>query len=245
MKRIICGPRAVSEALKASPQQINVIFIESSQHAKSPLVRLARDAAVHMQPCDREHLERLAEGLRHQGVVAITGFFPYRNFEETVDEALEQREPLLLVALDQVQDVGNVGSLVRSSVAFGAHGLVLCRHHAAAISPTVVRISAGATEHGSVSRVTNLARSLDFLREQDVTIVGLDSNETLRLDQTDLTGPIALLLGSEGKGLRRQVRRRCDVVASIPIPGPISSLNVAMAGAVALYEVRRQRGQQP
>ncbi len=242
MKRIVCGPRAVAEALRASPQQVNVIFKDRSRREERDIERRARNVEVQTVPCARKQLDSLAGGLRHQGYLAVTGYYPYKNFEEMVDAADESERPLLMLALDQVQDVGNLGSLVRSCVAFDVHGLVLCRHHSAAVSPAVVRVSTGATEHSSIARVTNLVRALDSLRERETSIVGLDAEGSTQLEEVDLSGPTVLVLGSEGRGIRRLVRGRCDVLASIPIPGPIGSLNVATAGAVALYETIRQRG---
>jgi 23S rRNA (guanosine2251-2'-O)-methyltransferase len=242
MKRVICGPRAVSEALRAAPAQINTLFIARSPRPPDDIVELARGAGVELQRCPLEQLDALSGGLRHQGVVAVTGTFSYLDLETLLARAATSREPALLLALDQVQDVGNLGSLVRSAVTMGAHGLILCRHNAAGVTSAVVRTSAGATEHAAIARVRNLAQTLAELRDRDMKVVGMDAQSTAHLAGIDLTGPSVMVLGSEGHGLRRLVRQRCDVIAAIPVPGPIGSLNVGMAGAMAMYEARRQRG---
>lgn len=242
MKRLVCGPRAVGEALRAAPGQVNVVLVASSQRPPEAVTKQAHAARVEVLPCPREQLDVLAGGLRHQGVIAVTGTFSYLDLDTLLARTEAAAEPALLLALDQVQDVGNLGSLIRSAVTLGAHGLILCRHHAAGVTSATVRISAGATEHGAIARVTNLAQTLASLRDRDMTIVGLDAEGMTPLARLDLTGPVVVVLGSEGHGLRRLVREHCDMIASIPIPGPLGSLNVGAAGAIALYEVQRQRG---
>jgi 23S rRNA (guanosine2251-2'-O)-methyltransferase len=241
MKRIICGPRAVAEALRSAPREINLLLLRHGQRAPDEIVQRAGRASIEVIPCPTERLDALAGDIKHQGIIAITGTFPYLDLEGLLARAQRAQGPALLLALDQVQDVQNLGSLIRSAVALDAHGLILCRHHAAGVSPTVVRVSTGATEHAAVARITNLSQTLVSLKKQDMTIVGLDAEGAVPIDELDLTGAVVLVLGSEGQGLRRLVRERCDHLASIPIPGPIESLNVAVTGALALYEARRQR----
>ncbi len=238
MKRLVFGPRAVTEALRAAPRQINALFVDRTSRAWTTISQTTKAAGVTPIPRSKNQLDSLSGPIPHQGVVAITGDYPYLDLDGLLARATH---PELLLALDQVQDVGNLGSLIRSALAFDAQGLLLCRHGAASVTAAVVRVSAGATEHAAVTRVTNLARTLASLRDQGMTIVGLDAEGTVKLAELDLTGPVVLVLGSESKGLRRLVRQQCDHLATIPIPGTIASLNVAVAGAVALYEVRRQR----
>jgi 23S rRNA (guanosine2251-2'-O)-methyltransferase len=242
MKRLICGPRAVTEALRAAPRAVHLVIVADSARGPANDAALAAErqgVAVHR--CPARDLDALGADLHHQGVIAISGDFPYLDLEGLLTRVEQAHEPPLLLALDQVQDVHNLGSLLRSTVALGAHGLILCRHGAARISSAAVRVSAGASEHAAVARVTNLSRALVELAERGITTIGLDAGVPRPLYEHDLTGPIALVLGGEGPGLRRLVRETCAALASIPLRGEVASLNVAMAGAVALYEVSRQR----
>lgn len=184
-------------------------------------------------------LDALSGGVRHQGVVAVLGRdYPYRELPELITGDLSGA---LLVALDEVTDPHNFGAIVRSAVAFGATGVVTLKDRAAPVTPVVVRASAGATEHCRIARVTNLARTLEAFRAKDLRVVGLDAEGSAALEAVDLTGPVALVVGSEGRGLRRLVREGCDVLARLPLPGPIASLNASVAASCALYEVTRQR----
>jgi 23S rRNA (guanosine2251-2'-O)-methyltransferase len=242
MKRLICGPRAVTEALRAAARTIDLLLVaDSARGAADAVASEAERKGVALRRCPLAELDALGADLRHQGVIAIAGDYPYLDLDGLLRRAERGPAPPLLLVLDQVQDVHNVGSLLRSAVALGASGVVLCRHGAARVSSAAVRVSAGASEHAAVARVTNLSRSLAELRERGLTTVGLDARAPRAVQEIDLAGPLALVLGGEGAGLRRLVRESCDTLASIPQRGQVASLNVAMAGAIALYEVARQR----
>jgi len=242
VKRILCGPRVVSEALSAKRGQVALVLVAEGSRPAADLLAAASTARVEVSERPRGELDALAKGLRHQGVLAITGDFPYVDLDALLLAAERSPSPALLLALDSVQDVGNVGSLLRSGVGLGVDGFVLCRHNAAPVSAAAVRASAGASEHARVARVTNLAQTLRRFRDEELMVVGTAADAPARLDEIDLTGPTALVLGNEGKGMRRLVRESCDVLASIPLASTLASLNVAVAGALALYEAQRQRG---
>lgn len=243
MKRILCGPRVVAEALRSSRGQVTMVLVAAGSRAGATAAAEARAAGVPLREAPRAELDALARGLRHQDVIAIAGELSYLDLDTLLDLVEKDApSPPLLLALDSVQDVQNVGSLLRSAVGLGASGVLLCRHNAAPVSAAAVRASAGASEHARVARVTNLAQALAELRERGITVVGTAADGSARLWDVDLRGPTALVLGSEGKGMRRLVREACDVVASIPLASALGSLNVAVAGALALYEARRQRG---
>lgn len=241
MKRLLCGPRVVSEALVASSRSLQLVLVDETTRGGKSIAREAAKKNVAFRQCSGEELDALSTEHHHQGVVAISGDFPYLDLESLLSRVDGSSSIPLILALDQVQDVHNVGSLLRSSVALGGEGIILCRHHAAKISTAAVRVSAGASEHAAVARVTNLARTLDELRSRSFYVVGLDAGAEQELADVDLNQPIILALGSEGAGLRRLVKRSCDVLASIPLSGPVTSLNVGVAGGLALYEVARQR----
>jgi 23S rRNA (guanosine2251-2'-O)-methyltransferase len=241
VKRRLCGVRAVQEAL-AADARVLALVLTTDDSAHSPHARLldvARGAGIAVEPRTAAALDAIAGGVRHQGIIAISALdYPYVDLENALAAA---RAPMLLVALDEVTDVQNMGAIVRSSVALGADAVLTLRDRAAPVNAAVVRASAGASEHARIVRVTNLSRTLVDLDERGVTSIGLDAAGDRTLGELDLAQPIVLVTGSEGRGLRRLVRERCTVLARIPMAGPLGSLNASVATAIALYEVQRQR----
>jgi 23S rRNA (guanosine2251-2'-O)-methyltransferase len=244
MKRILCGVRAVSEALRADPRNINLVHVSdaSPRGALAEVIQLAQAAKLTVEPTDALALDALAKGVKHQGVIAVCGGdYPYLDLDALLQHARARSDSPLLVALDEVTDPHNFGAIVRSAVALGAHGVITLKDRAAPVTATVVRASAGATEHAAIARVTNLSRALERLRDEGFTAVGLAGEATVSLRDLDLRGALVLVVGSEGSGLRRLVRERCDHLARIDLAGPVTSLNASVAAGVALYEAVRQR----
>lgn len=244
MKRILCGVRAVSEALRADPRNINLVHVSdaSPRGALAEVIQLAQAAKLTVEPTDALALDALAKGVKHQGVIAVCGGdYPYLDLDALLQHARARSDAPLLVALDEVTDPHNFGAIVRSAVALGAHGVITLKDRAAPVTATVVRASAGATEHAAIARVTNLSRALERLRDEGFTAVGLAGEATTSLRDLDLGGALVLVVGSEGSGLRRLVRERCDHLARIDLAGPVTSLNASVAAGVALYEAVRQR----
>jgi 23S rRNA (guanosine2251-2'-O)-methyltransferase len=243
MKRLLLGPHAVIEALRAAGDRVSVVYSEEltagAGSALDGVLRLARDRKVRCEARTRAELDTLARGTRHQGVLAIAGEYPYVNLASL----LEDRPPhVLLVALDQVTDPHNLGAIVRSAVALGAHGLITLKDRAAPVTGAVVRASAGATELARIARVTNLARTLDELRGEGLQVIGLAPDGAAELAELPYPdGGRVLVIGSEGAGLRRLVRERCDALARIELAGPVQSLNASVAAGIAVYESVRQR----
>ncbi len=241
MKRRLCGVHAVAEALAAHPRSLALVMV-SDDGPRSPhreALARARQSGVAVEVRPGSDLDALADGVRHQGIVAIGGEdYPYVDLDALLQAA---REPALIVALDEITDVHNLGAIVRSCVALGADGLLTLRDRAAPVNAAVVRASAGATEHARIARITNLVRTLEQLGEAGFQSVGLDARAPMDLPAVDFTQPTVLVIGSEGRGLRRLVRERCTTLARIPMAGPLGSLNASVATAIALYEVLRQR----
>lgn len=240
MKRILLGPHAVSEGLRAAPDRVSVVYTDAVPNAAATAVlRLARERDVRCEPRARAELDVLARGARHQGVLAITGEYSYLNLDALLAGVGERP---LLVALDQITDPHNFGAIIRSAVALGAQGIITLKDRAAPVTPAVVRASAGASEVARIARVTNLARTLDELRALDMQVVGLAPEGEIELAALPVAGAgRVLVVGSEGSGLRRLVRERCDVLARIPLSGTLQSLNAAVATGIAIYESLRSR----
>jgi 23S rRNA (guanosine2251-2'-O)-methyltransferase len=187
----------------------------------------------------RDTLDRMAGGVPHQGLIAVVSAKPTVDLETVLQQA---RQPALVVVLDGLEDPRNLGAILRSCEAAGADGVLLPERHSVGLTETVNRASAGALEHVRVGRVGNLSQAIETLKARGLWVIGFDASGTERWDAVDYKRPVALVLGGEGRGIRRLVRERCDQVVSIPLFGHVSSLNVSVAAGIALYEVVRQRG---
>jgi 23S rRNA (guanosine2251-2'-O)-methyltransferase len=216
------------------------VLIESGQKVSPQLAALARFASDHgarVERPGRAELDRLARGVRHQGAISFAPELAILPLDD-----LPLGDGTLVVALDEVQDPQNFGAVIRSAVAIGATAVVWPEHRSAPLSPAAFRASAGAIEHATLCRVASLPPALAALRGRGVATVGLDMSASMLVADADLSRPVALVVGAEGKGLRKTVKRACDVLARLPMAGPIDSLNASVAVAIALYEAVRQRG---
>jgi len=237
------GIHAVRVLLARNPERVSRLLVTSGRDAGrlAELKSLAQRAGVQVSASDDASLDRLAEGGRHQGVVAE--IVPRAGDPETqLEEALEAARgaPLLLV-LDGVQDPHNLGACLRSADAAGVTAVIAPRDRAAGLTPVARKVAAGAAETVPFVPVVNLARALRALKERGIWLVGTDDAADKTLYQADLTGPVALVMGSEGEGLRRLTRENCDQLVSIPMAGAVESLNVSVATGVVLFEAVRQR----
>jgi 23S rRNA (guanosine2251-2'-O)-methyltransferase len=244
MTQIIYGRHPVLAALRQPESPLEEIIVAQGAGGKwlHEVKRLARAAGVRLRVQERAALDRLCGTPNHQGILARRGSYVYRDLAELLDDLADLIVPALLVAADGLTDPMNLGNLCRSAFAAGAHGLIIPKDRAAGVTPVVIKAAAGALEYLAVYRVTNLADCLTRLKDAGLAIVGTDAAASESIYDTDLTRPLALVIGSEDKGLRPRVRKQCDLVASIPMAAPeIGSLNAAASGAVALFEARRQR----
>jgi 23S rRNA (guanosine2251-2'-O)-methyltransferase len=235
-EEVIYGVRPVIEALR-SPRREVFEVLEAADDAE--VVRAA--AGVPVKKVDRAGIEELASGGVHQGVVARVGPYPYSG----LDEILAAPDPLVLV-LDGVTDPRNLGAILRVADGAGASGVVVPKDRAVGVTAAAVKASAGASEHVRVARETNLRRAIDRMKKMGLWVYAAEGEVEDKggppYHTLDLTGPVALVMGSEGRGIRRLVREGCDEAISIPMFGAVGSLNVSVAAAVLLYEARRQRG---
>jgi 23S rRNA (guanosine2251-2'-O)-methyltransferase len=241
------GRRAVLEALRAGTEIRRIMIADGIERGPQveEIVERARGAGVAVESVDRRELDRSSHTRHHQGVVAITPDARYATVEEVLAVASDRGQPPLVVVLDGIEDPHNLGAIVRTVDCAGGHGVVVPERRAVGLTPGVVRASAGATEHVKVARVTNLARAIDDLKAAGLWVVGLDAAGDRAYWDADFRRPVAIVIGSEGEGVSRLVRERCDFVVRLPVLGRIESLNASVAAAIALYEAVRQRGVTP
>jgi 23S rRNA (guanosine2251-2'-O)-methyltransferase len=242
--RVIYGVNPVKELFRAGGEGLDELWL--AEGARSPTVeeleRKAREVGARVKHAPRQKLDRLAGVDRHQGVVAVlSADFRYAEVAEVLARAKTRGEPPLIVILDGVEDPQHLGAIARSAVALGAHGLVIPRDRAVGVTGTVVKASAGVIERCLVVRVVNISRIIDEMKEAGIWSVGLAADGDRELSSVDLKGPTALVLGSEGEGIRPLVKKTCDHVARIGMVGEVESLSVSAAASVALYEAARQR----
>lgn len=207
----------------------------------SEIIVLAEAAGIPVDAVSRRELEGQSQTKKSQGVIAIVPDPRYHHPADFVTAANRKGETPLIVMLDGVQDPHNLGAIARTVDAAGAHGLIIPERRAVGITPGAVRASAGALEHVRVARVVNLNRTIEKLKEAGISVIGLDADGDIDYTRADFTGPVVIVVGSEGKGISRLVRENCDLIASIPMAGKLSSLNASVSAGIVLYEVLRQR----
>jgi 23S rRNA (guanosine2251-2'-O)-methyltransferase len=242
MPQYLYGRRAVLEALRAGKAIEHILVARSARErgAIADLIFEARKGGVRVREAPRDELDRLAHD--HQGVVARIGEFDYADLGELLAVPGERSGAAFFLILDSVQDPQNFGTLLRTAEAVRVHGVVIAERRAVGVTPAVVKASAGAVEHLKIVRVTNLARTLDDLKRRNIWIVGVENDrEAKDYTQFDFKIPLALVLGSEGSGLGRLVKEKCDFLVRLPMWGKVGSLNVAVAGSIILYAAKTQR----
>jgi 23S rRNA (guanosine2251-2'-O)-methyltransferase len=239
MMNWLTGFHAVEEALAAG-RALDRIVIASGRHGEriEAIVRLAKSRGVPVRFEDRQQVDRLAGTRDHQGVAALAAAKPAVDLEDLLREKSAQG---LLVLLDGIEDPHNLGAIVRTSLAAGAHGVIIPERRAAGLTDTVERASAGALAHLHVARVKNLVRAMEEIKEAGYWLVGLDERAENNYTEVDYRGSIGIVLGGEGEGLHELTRKRCDFLVSISTTGPVRSLNASVAAGVVLFEAVRQR----
>jgi 23S rRNA (guanosine2251-2'-O)-methyltransferase len=237
----IYGINSVTEALKARGRAFEWVGMAKERHdiRLQRLIEDCRRLSVPVRFLQRTELDRMAGNAAHQGVVAVTSAKQYNDLADVI--AAKRDNYSLIVVLDGVEDPHNLGAILRTADAAGANGVVIPERRAATVTGTVTKASAGASEHLPIAKVTNIARSIEELKENNIWTVGLDERGANTYDSLDYKMDCALVLGGEGKGLHDLVKRKCDFLVSIPMLGKVPSLNVSVAAAVVLYEIVRQR----
>jgi 23S rRNA (guanosine2251-2'-O)-methyltransferase len=237
----ISGVNQSLEALRADGIRVREIILARTDDRIQEIVDRAAARGIPVRRESRDTLSTILGHVHHQGVALLTDEFPYTPLDAILERPLPEREPLIV--LDLIQDPQNFGAILRSGCFLGARGVVIPKDRSARVTQAVIKVAAGATAYVSVSEVTNLVRTLDELKEAGLWVVGLDVQAEQSIYNADLTSPLALVVGSEHKGLRHLIRAHCDLMVTIPARGPLDSLNAATACAVALAEVQRQRAE--
>jgi 23S rRNA (guanosine2251-2'-O)-methyltransferase len=243
-EEIVAGRNAVFEAL-TSRRPVNKIYIKAGLQGGSlgKIIEEARKSAVLIEYVQPEKLDRLAQGVRHQGIVALASPIAFSSLEDVLKRAATRNEMPFLLLLDELQDPQNVGALIRSADAAGVHGVLMPKRRSCPLNMVVAKISAGAVNYVPVVQIGNIVQMLASLKEQGFWVVGADMDGESLYFNADLGRPVVLVIGAEGKGLGRLVKENCDMLVRIPMQGGVNSLNASAAGAVLMYEVVRQRMQ--
>ncbi|GGH40293.1 23S rRNA (guanosine(2251)-2'-O)-methyltransferase RlmB [Paenibacillus segetis] len=241
----IAGKHSILEALRAG-RTINKIWVAegAQKHLTQPILAEAKKQGIIVQFVDKRKLDQLVPDVQHQGVVAQAAPYAYASVEDLLAKATEQGQPPFLLILDEIEDPHNLGSILRTAECTGVHGVIIPKRRSAAVTATVSKTSAGAVEYVPVARVTNLAQCIDELKEAGVWVVGTDvdtKDEMYERGGNVLTGPVAIVIGNENKGMGRLIREKCDVLLKLPMTGRLNSLNASVAAGVVMYEVLRRR----
>ena len=236
------GRNAVIEAFR-SGRTIDKLYVQDGCQ-DGPVMTIKREAKKQdtiVKYVDKERLDQLSKTGKHQGVIAVAAAYSYAEVEDILKAAEDKGEPPFLFLLDNIEDPHNLGAIIRTANLAGAHGVIIPKNHAVGLTATVARTSAGALNYTPVAKVTNLSRTIEDLKKKGLWFVCADMGGTT-MYQLDMRGPIGLVIGSEGDGVSRLVKEKCDMVASIPMKGDIDSLNASVAAGVLAYEIVRQRG---
>lgn len=239
---VLVGRNAVTEALK-SGRGINKLWIASGDREGSvaEIAALAKERGIVVQYVERAKIEALAGGHRHQGVLAYVAPVPYAELEDILKAAEAKGEAPFLVLLDELEDPHNLGALLRTADATGVHVILIPKRRSVSLNATVAKTSAGAVEYVPVARIGNIAQTLKKLKEKGFWVAGADMDGEKAYYEADLTGPLVLVVGSEGKGMSRLTKEACDFIVRMPMVGRINSLNASVAGSILMYESMRQR----
>ena len=238
---LICGRNAVSEALR-SGRELNTLFVRKGEKngTLGRIISEAREKKIVVKEVDVKKLDFMCSGANHQGVAAFAAAAEYSSVDDILEEAEKKKEDPFIIICDGIEDPHNLGAIIRTAEAGGAHGVIIPKRRGAALTWAVGKASAGAIEHMKIARVTNLASTIDELKEKGIWVYAADMDGKPR-EETSFSGAVALVVGSEGRGVSRLVREKCDFIVSLPMKGKINSLNASVAAGILIYEVVRER----
>lgn len=241
-ENIIEGRNPVIELLK-SGRTVEKLFVAKGaiEGSLKVIISMAKDNGIVVSEVDRKKLDDMSTTHSHQGVIALASPYVYSSIDEILKLAEEKGEEPFIVILDEIEDPHNLGSIIRSANVMGAHGIIIPKRRSALVTATVAKASAGAVEYTKIAKMTNLNQAIKELKEKGLWVIGTDMDGESCYN-SNLTGPIAIVIGSEGKGISRLVKENCDGVVSIPMQGEVNSLNASVAAGIIMYEIIRQRG---
>lgn len=239
---VLIGRNAVTEALRAGRGINKILLADGDREGQvSEITALAKERGIILQFVERSKIESIAGGLRHQGVLAYVAPVAYAELEDILAKAEAAGEPPFLLLLDELEDPHNLGALLRTADATGVHGVLIPKRRSVPLTATVAKTSAGAVEYVPVARIGNISQTLKALKEKGFWVAGADMDGSQNYYEADLTGPLVLVVGSEGKGMGRLTKEQCDFIVKMPMVGKINSLNASVAGSILMYESMRQR----
>ncbi len=238
-ENLIVGRNPVTEALK-SGRQIDKLVVSSTEGSMIKILAMAKEKGIPVMKAEKAALDRIAPGQAHQGVAAYISPYEYAEMEDIFAKAAEKNEEPFIIILDNLEDPHNLGAIMRTAECAGAHGIIIPKRRACGLTETVAKASAGAIEYMPCVKVTNIAQTIDELKEKGIWVAACDMGGE-EYYKADLRGRLAVVIGSEGFGISKLVREKCDYVVSMPMVGKITSLNASNAAAVIMYEVRKQR----
>ena len=236
------GRNSVLEALKAGRTIDKILVVKGEREGSiKQILGLARELKIVIQEVERSKLDMISTTQSHQGVIAYAAVKQYVELDDILKIAEEKNEPPFIILLDELSDPHNLGSILRTADATGAHGVVIPKRRSVGLTATVSKASAGAIEYVPVARITNMVQTIEYLKSKNIWVVGTDLTGEKSFYNSDLRGPIALVVGSEGEGIGNLIKQKCDFMVNIPMKGSISSLNAGVAAAIVMYEILRQR----
>ncbi len=236
------GRKSVLELLE-SEKDINKIYVTrgEKQGSINKIIGRAKGKGIVLVEVDKSKLDEMSQTGNHQGVIAIVPPFEYCEIEDILEEAKNKNEKPFILILDGIEDPHNLGAIIRTAETAGVHGVIIPKRRAASVNSTVNKVSAGAVEHMKIARVNNINDTIQFLKDNGLWIIGTDGKAENYYYEQDLTGPIALVIGSEGYGMNRLVSENCDILVKIPMMGKITSLNASVSAGIVTYEIVKQR----
>lgn len=237
---IIYGKNPVNEALK-SGKTINKLYIQKNSKDLEDITAFAKEKNIVTVYSDKAYIDKMVENKNSQGIVASVTDYKYFDVDDILEYAKQKNEDPVIVILDKIEDPHNLGAIIRSAECLGAHGVIIQKRNAVQVNDTVEKTSAGALEYVKVARVTNITETIKYLKEKGLWIYGLDMDGQNDICKEKLSGPLGIVIGSEGFGISRLIKENCDVLVKIPMVGKINSLNASVSNAIALYEILRQK----
>ncbi len=237
---LIYGKNPVTEAI-VSGKTINKIYVAKTNKELYDIIKLAKSKRIVVVESDKQKLDKMVEYKNSQGIVANVTDYEYFEVDDILDEAKKKNESPFVIILDKIEDPHNLGAIIRTAECLGVHGIIIQKRNACQVTDTVEKVSAGATSFVKVSRVTNITETIKYLKEKGLWIYGLDMEGAENIYDTKFEGAIGIVVGNEGEGITRLVRKNCDFMIKIPMSGKINSLNASVSTAISIYEVVRQK----